>query len=352
MKVLFARIGWMKFYQGPQKGDEKPIGGGSYNKDEIGHEIYNFKNIGNYVYGYFQPNIKGVGEIRLERIDPEANGKDTIDNVLVIWFARSPDNTGQNIIGWYKNSIVYRKLHSANNLPERDNFSYIVKCEEKNAVLLPISKRKYTLGHNLDIRKGNPGQSNVFYIYGEDRKLKDPANLQNKWVYDAIKYVNNYNGLTISSFEDVITEEIKTESNVDGGQGFQTDTETRLAIEKHAMNICKDYYKNQGYHFDDVSKTKPYDLEISKGGSEKILIEVKGTQSDGKNIILTKNEVEMADKYADKMVLFLVHSIVLKKKKIIGHSIKIIMPWSLNKLFLTPISYTYDLSMHEKNSVS
>lgn len=31
--VLFARIGWMRWYKGPQTGDEKPVGGGKYNKD-------------------------------------------------------------------------------------------------------------------------------------------------------------------------------------------------------------------------------------------------------------------------------------------------------------------------------
>jgi len=42
MKVILARIGFMKFYQGPKPGDEKPIGGGSYNTGKIGHEAYNY----------------------------------------------------------------------------------------------------------------------------------------------------------------------------------------------------------------------------------------------------------------------------------------------------------------------
>jgi hypothetical protein len=32
----------MKKYRGPQADDEKPIGGGSYNKQELGHEAFNF----------------------------------------------------------------------------------------------------------------------------------------------------------------------------------------------------------------------------------------------------------------------------------------------------------------------
>jgi hypothetical protein len=35
MKVLLARIGFMKFYKGPKSGDEKPIGGGKYNTEAL-----------------------------------------------------------------------------------------------------------------------------------------------------------------------------------------------------------------------------------------------------------------------------------------------------------------------------
>jgi len=35
-KVLFARVGNMDYYQGAA--DEKPIGGGKYNEENIGYE--------------------------------------------------------------------------------------------------------------------------------------------------------------------------------------------------------------------------------------------------------------------------------------------------------------------------
>jgi len=40
--VLFACIGWMRWYKGPQADDEKPIGGGKYNRYSLGHEAFNF----------------------------------------------------------------------------------------------------------------------------------------------------------------------------------------------------------------------------------------------------------------------------------------------------------------------
>ncbi len=59
-RVLFARIGWMRWYKGPQADDEKPIGGGKYNKDSLGHEAFNFREINGQMLGYFQPKIPPI----------------------------------------------------------------------------------------------------------------------------------------------------------------------------------------------------------------------------------------------------------------------------------------------------
>jgi hypothetical protein len=50
-RVLFVRIGWMRFYEGPQPGDKRPIGGGKYNQSAIGHEAYNFSPHESKLYG-------------------------------------------------------------------------------------------------------------------------------------------------------------------------------------------------------------------------------------------------------------------------------------------------------------
>ncbi len=340
-KILFARIGYMKFYQGPQKGDERPIGGGKYNRDEIGHEAFNFMKIDGNVYGYFQPHMKEPYRINLERIDPKAVNQDSIDNVLVIWFARNPIGNGQVIVGWYKNATVYRSIQEDNPLQERQNFHYNVSCSDKNAILLPITKRKYQMGHNRKSKHGNPGQANAFYTYDAKLDLKDYSSPENAWIPKAIEYVNNYNGPSISTFEDEVAEEINTTVFASGGQGFQTDVEKRLIIEMYAMDECRKHFKKKGYKLKDVSKTHSYDFEATKSNTRKLLIEVKGTQTEGNNIILTKNEVDVASKYSDQMVLFLVHSIILGKRKVKNGIIKLISPWKLEKSKLTPITYSY-----------
>lgn len=117
----------MKFYQGPRPGDEKPIGGGSYNTEEIGLEAYNFLNISGTLYGYFQPHMKPPYEINLGRIE-QGFVDDKIDNVLVIWFATNPIKRGQVVIGWYNHATVFRAMQSPNTLLLRKNFSYNIKA--------------------------------------------------------------------------------------------------------------------------------------------------------------------------------------------------------------------------------
>jgi hypothetical protein len=57
-RLVFGRVGWMRWYRGPQPDDEKPIGGGKYNETDIGSEAYNFLPVGNLLLGYFQPQLQ------------------------------------------------------------------------------------------------------------------------------------------------------------------------------------------------------------------------------------------------------------------------------------------------------
>ena len=344
MKILFARVGFMKFYQGPKPGDEKPIGGGSFNTDKIGHEAYNFLNIKGMMYGYFQPHMKPPYEINLARIERDCND-DKIENVLVIWFATNPIGKGQVVIGWNNNAIVFRSIQSSNKLPLRENYSYNIKARAEDCILLPISKRKFSVGHNIEgERKGNPGQANAFYILDNKGREKDFKASQNTWIPKLINYVKQYEGNRITSREDEIQEDILTVEHSSGGQGFQSDIEVRLMIEAHAMAICKKYYSDKKWKIEDVSASRPYDFVINKNGISR-LVEVKGTQTSGDTIILTKNEVELSQENGSNMILFIVHSIVMNKKAIKKESgiVSIIEPWQVSDDRLTPISFTYKL---------
>ena len=344
MNILFARIGYMKFYQGPQKGDEKPIGGGKYNEDKIGHEAYNFKAVNGKLYGYFQPHMKSPYKINLRRINPEITGE-YVDDVLVIFFSKNPLGKGQVIVGWYKSARVYEFIQNPKKQKARSNFGYNLVANEKDAVLLPVLKRKFKIGHGIKgVKEGNPGQANAFYLL-DGKFNKKPRDRYNSWIYKAIDYVMNYDGPSVSTFEDEVTEELENSIFGNSGQGFQSNIEIKKAVEEYAMEKCKNYFSKQGYKLYDVSLTKPYDF-VAKKKDKEYFIEVKGTQTDGRKIILTKNEVEMSKKSGSKMILFLVHSIQLNKKTVkkgSGETI-IVDPWVLDKSRLTAVSYTYSMS--------
>lgn len=103
MRILYCRVGWMTSYKGSQL--EKPIGGGKYNKDNIGYECYNYLGCNNMYYGFVEVGVNKT--IHIDKISKD--NKDYVDNVLVIWVAKKREG-GQCIVGWYNNAKVYREL--------------------------------------------------------------------------------------------------------------------------------------------------------------------------------------------------------------------------------------------------
>ncbi len=110
------------------------------------------------------------------------------------------------------------------------------------------------------------------------------------------------------------------------------------------MEAAKKYFRTKGYDVQDCSKGNPYDLRCNKK-DERLCVEVKGTQTDGKGIILTWNEVEFARRNKEQMVLFVLHSIKESQDgKVLSNGEKIvILPWDVDEGCLKPISYMYEL---------
>ena len=64
--------------------NDRPVNGGKYNRDNIGHEVYNFLPDNGKYYGFVQ-----TGKISLDRIG--ASSKDEfVDGVLVVWVSTKP----------------------------------------------------------------------------------------------------------------------------------------------------------------------------------------------------------------------------------------------------------------------
>ncbi|MBL4783635.1 MAG: hypothetical protein JKX92_15490 [Porticoccaceae bacterium] len=103
MTLLFCNIGWMEHYNGQNKSDIITGGGSHVEKEGSGHEVCNFSIINKKLYGYVQP---AGDQIRIERLGALIED-DEISDITVIWTASHPDG-GTVIVGWYKNTTVYR----------------------------------------------------------------------------------------------------------------------------------------------------------------------------------------------------------------------------------------------------
>lgn len=342
--MLFARIGWMRWYKGPQVGDEKPIGGGKYNKDALGHEAYNFLPLNGKVLGYFQPQLQpparqdeNPSTIALERIKAGFTGK-SLSNVLTVFFATDPDEGGQRIVGWFPSSTVYRHAQES-SLKARECFSYYIEAAAADAVLVPEDQRDFILPGG----KGGAGTANICYALEQDGEPKQHS----AWIPDVLDYINSY------ALENVVQD---PSSQADAGiantiaetlenaAGFQSNPRIRRAIENYAMAWAERHLSRLKYAPRDTHKNKPYDFICTIDKAE-VFVEVKGMQDDGRTISLTPREVEHAQKNPN-FALIIVHSVKVQGKRkpvVSGGELLFIHPWDIRQGVLKPRGFVLTL---------
>jgi hypothetical protein len=332
--VLFARIGWMKYYNGPISGDERPRGGGKYNKTGVGNEAFNFHEIDKQLFGYFQPQMQ-ASKIKLERIVPGTHG-DVLKGILVVFVATDPERGSQRIIGWYRSAIVHRNPQSSP--PKiRNGFNYFLIAEAHEAVLLPTHLRSYLIPGG----KGGFGQANICYLYEASGKPK-PA----KWASGALEFVQSYENenLLVNPQAEAAPGVVNSvEVEIERSAGFQSNSKIRKAVELHAMGRAEKEFQNRGYEVKDVSQTRPYDLLCHKSDDVKY-VEVKGTQGSGLDIVLTAGEVKFIEQNKANCVLCVVHEIAVKGKgrpKATGGKVSMTEPFDLADGLLKPLAFTF-----------
>lgn len=302
-RVLVARIGWMRWYKGPQDGDQKPVGGGSFNDGDTGSEIFTFKEVNGHLYGYVQtPN----SEINLSRIDPLIEAEsDRLNGVTVIFVATDPKAPPgpdrQKIVGWYLDAAVLKTpaKHPAGTRDEE--YVYNLQAPAAKAVLLPTRRRK----HSIQRQSGSIGQANIWYPRDEDGRLRKAT-----WLRDAITYIDSYAAENLlDNPEAEVADHVRT--SFEDAAGFESDPRVRSAIEQYAMKFVERLYRREGWDVKDKSATAAFDFLCEKTGLSK-RVEVKGTRTDGRQIVLTPNEVEQAEKH--DVDLCIVHSIELSSE--------------------------------------
>jgi hypothetical protein len=130
-----------------------------------------------------------------------------------------------------------------------------------------------------------------------------------------------------------------------GGQGFQLDVAVKVAVEAHAMNAATDFYR-EDWHVEDVHGAESYDLICRRHGEEKH-VEVKGTTTDGTEVILTPNEVRHAREHP-YTALFILSNITIERTvhgtvTAVGGDQQLFDPWPIDDGTLTPLGFRYQV---------
>lgn len=203
-RILFCNIAWMEKYKGVTD-DDIPVNGGSYvDTTKDAHEAYNFDSVRfdeeeevNYCLGFFETkstNGSCKNQLHIEKIDNNLNKNiEAINDVLVIWCAKADTNNFTSVVGWYKNSTVYKDYKSAEFETGYIQY-YNVIAKENDCILLPpkVRSRRTMWWVPRVSKKNGPsygfGQANVWFANEKNNEAKD------RYLKKLIEQIDNYDG--------------------------------------------------------------------------------------------------------------------------------------------------------------
>lgn len=332
MRVLFSRISWMTWYNGSS--EDQPKGQMAFVKERRGKvwERFNFKPIKGRLFGYVAPS--GGAPYQFARLDPNADGADHVDGVLLVFMAQRPAalGGGQVVVGWYRNARLYPTWLPGRSDPKfrnRKNWGYCCECAVRDGVLLQTGLRQWKIPHG----RGGMGQAKIRYF--EPRR---------GWMKRIVSHIEQYAGPSLVSDPGVEAEDraaLVGEEAQAGGQGFMLDPAVRAAVEARALAVAKRVYRRDGYEVEVVGR--PFDLRCYRRSrpTEKLWVEVKGTQGPGADVILTHGEVEFYSTHFPRTELFVLHSVRTEKGVARGGNPRRYRRWRPRDRALRPITYWY-----------
>jgi hypothetical protein len=127
--------------------------------------------------------------------------------------------------------------------------------------------------------------------------------------------------------------------------GRRLTAEENAAIEERAVVVTREHFEDElGYATEDVGKHESYDLHATKG-QEVVKVEVKGTTTNGAQVVLTRNEVKLHRAEHPNNALAVVCNITLDRSSdqpvATDGELILVMPWEINEGGLVPIAYDY-----------
>jgi len=131
------------------------------------------------------------------------------------------------------------------------------------------------------------------------------------------------------------------------GQGIRGTYRENKAVERRAVDLAISNFRstNNWESIKDTGDKESYDLLLTNK-SKKMYVEVKGTQSSGDKVFLSKNEVIVQKKFYPNNALVIVSGIKLEKgeePKATDGNIKVISPWKIVNNDLTAMAFEYDV---------
>jgi len=131
--------------------------------------------------------------------------------------------------------------------------------------------------------------------------------------------------------------------------GFRPNAAERKAIEERAMVVARNHFERDGWISKDSHATRPFDFEMTRDGVT-LYLEVKGTCSDGSEIILTRGEVDWMRSQYPNTSLAVVSQIALdiggQTPMASGGLINVVIPWAITDERLVALSYSYSTNEH------
>lgn len=137
-----------------------------------------------------------------------------------------------------------------------------------------------------------------------------------------------------------------TEAGSTTRQGRSTDAELNKRVELHAMEMARAEMERIGWtEVEDTSANHPYDFTARSAG-RLVFVEVKGTQSRGEQVVLTRNEVRHVQENPESSALIVVHSIeVVDRIPMSGSGIlEFVFPWRIDDRDLEAVQFDYQTS--------
>jgi len=263
MPTLLCHIVWMPSYAGE---DEVYPSEHVYVRNQgYGHELFNFKTLGSFCYGYVQ---SWSGTINLTRLGAGTN-ETFVDDVTVIWTA-TPPKSERVVVGWYRSARVHRTLQIG-QLKGREvqgaKIGYFIQTRAEDAVLIPQEQRNLVVPHH---GKGLPGQASVFYP-----EESDAAEMK-KWLKQANVYISAWSGRTVAS------RSVKLSA-----WPCTPDAAHNAAVEAAAIAFVR--YKLGEEKCDRQNDNCGWDLEFNRRGLT-LCVEVKGLSGAAISVELSPNE--------------------------------------------------------------